>query len=465
MSPVGALAWLLAAALPAAPLAVPLAAPLAVAPAAGAAIPAFSRAYATSCVTCHVTPGKLNGQGEAFRLNGYRFPDDEDRLQGEEPVALGAEPWKDLWPGAIWPGQIPGALPLSLHVANDLHLDGGAVGGMVTSWLFPAVVALQAGASLGPGVAAFAEVVWRHGAGLQVGEAKVKVQDPLPWIPPRALNVWVGAQRLHLLSFTDLSLDRAARQPFHWQWLRPSDWEPEDPATGERLVSENPFRLGVARPAVELNGVAAGRIHYGFGVARSAAAPGVEGPDGTDVYVKLRQKLGGLGLDGRPPAGTEPDAWGGQLLERSLTLEQFAYTGTVTLGGGELDEHRSLGVAARAMHGRVDVGVGHVRGRNSGPRGARGPGARHASTFGRAEYLVFPWLMASLKAERTDYRAAGAADAAFTPLRRARILPAAIVLLRQNVRVIAEGELLRDQPRPADAPPARGLWLRLDVAY
>jgi hypothetical protein len=457
MSHAVALVWvLLAAGVPAEP----------VAAGAGISIPAFSRAYGTSCVTCHVTPGKLNGQGEAFRLNGYRFPDDGDRLEGDDPVPLGAEPWKELWPRAIWPGQLPGAVPLGLHLANDLHLGRGADDGITARYLFPAVIALQAGASLGPGVAAFAEVVWRQGAGLQVGEAKVKLQDPLPWLPPRALNLWVGSQRPHLLSFTDLSLDRAARQPFLWQWLRPSDWEPEDPATGERLVSENPFRLGVARPGIELNGLAAGRVHYGLGVARSAAAAGVAGPDGTDVYVKLRQKLGGLGLDGRPPAGAPPDAWGGQLLERSITLEQFAYFGTVDLGDGDRDEHRSLGVAARAVRGRADVGVGHVQGRNSGPWGARGPAARHASTFARAEYLVFPWLLASLKAERTDYRADGADAAAFAPLQRARLLPAAVVLLRQNVRLIAEGELyLRDQPRAPDAAPAHGLWLRLDVAY
>jgi hypothetical protein len=456
MTVAGALAWVLVAgALPSD------------APAVESGIPAFSRAYKTSCVTCHVTPGKLNAQGEAFRLNGYRFPDEQDRLRGDEPVPLGAEPWKALWPASIWPGELPGSLPLALHFANDLHLAGGANGGVGATYLFPALVALQAGASLGPGVAAFAEVVWRDGAGLQVGEAKIKVQDPIPWLPPRALNLWIGAQRPHLLSFTDIRLDRAARQPFLWQWLRPSDWEPEDPATGERLVSESPFRLATARPAVEVNGLAAGRFLYGLGVARSASAPGVEGPDDTDVYVKLRQKVGGLGFDGGPPAGAAPDAWGGQLLERSLTVEQFAYFGTVALGEGDRDVHRALGVAVRAVHGRADVGVGHVRGRNSGPWGAAGPGARHASTFARAEYLLFPWLVASLKAERTDFRVTGGeGDAAWPPLRRARLLPAAVMLLRQNVRLVAEGEIfLRDQPRLAGTAPDHGLWLRLDVAY
>ena len=41
------------------------------------ALPAFARKYQTSCVTCHESFPRLNGIGEAFRLNGYKFQDDE----------------------------------------------------------------------------------------------------------------------------------------------------------------------------------------------------------------------------------------------------------------------------------------------------------------------------------------------------------------------------------------------------
>ena len=39
------------------------------------AIPVFSRKYQTSCITCHTIFPQLNPFGEAFRRNGYQFPD------------------------------------------------------------------------------------------------------------------------------------------------------------------------------------------------------------------------------------------------------------------------------------------------------------------------------------------------------------------------------------------------------
>ena len=39
------------------------------------AIPAFARRYEKSCQTCHTVYPALTPFGEAFRRNGYRFPD------------------------------------------------------------------------------------------------------------------------------------------------------------------------------------------------------------------------------------------------------------------------------------------------------------------------------------------------------------------------------------------------------
>jgi hypothetical protein len=436
---------------------------------ANTAIPAFSRQYRTSCSTCHVTPGKLNTQGEAFRLNGYRFPDEADELRQDDPVPLGAEPWKELWPGAIWPGEVPGSLPLSVHLANDLNVARRGDGRLGATYLFPAMVNLQAATALGASVAVFAEVAYRHGVGVQVGEAKVLIQDPLPWLPPRALNVWIGAQRPNLFTLGALTLDRSARLPFLWQWFRMADWELAQPTGGEPLVSDNTLRPAAVRPSIEWNGLAAGRFYYAAGAAQSGGAPGA--PDGgvRDVYVKLRQKVGGMGLDGRVRRGAEPGAWGGQLLGRGLTLEQFAYFGEFTLPDGTADAHRSLGVAGRAVLDRADAGLGYVRGRNAAPWGGSGPAARHTSTFVRGEFLVYPWAIASVKAETLEYRAspAGGTAVRYAPLRRHRLLPGAVFLLRHNVRVIAEGEIfLRDEPGsgPGGRSP-HALWLRLDVAY
>lgn len=432
-------------------------------------IPAFSRIYGTSCTTCHVTPGKLNAEGESFRLNGYRFPvDDEDR-RADDPVPLGAEPWKDLWPQAIWPGELPGGLPVAIHLANDLRVGRqGPDGRTAVTYYFPEALHLLAGTTLGGGIGVLADVGWDRDHGVRLVQAKVKVQDVLPWLPDRAANLWVGAQRPHLLTFGEPSLDRAARQPFLWQELHLADWEPP-PEEGEALVSDVRFRPGDARPAIELNGVVVGRLHYGIGAAQPLSSEGGSGSRVSDIYGKVRYKLGGLGLDGRVPEGYEPEAWGGQLLDQGLVLESFAYFGETEFEEGVADRHRTYGLAVRTFYGRGEMGLGHVWGRNTRPWGVQEPGARRSSTFARAGYLFYPWLMGTAKADRIHFRAlAGSGESGDRPpLRRARVLPGLVVLIRANVRAIAEGELfLRDRPPsgPGGERP-HALWLRLDVAF
>src|SRR6266508_3181528 len=80
------------------------------------AIPAFARKYETSCQTCHVGFPKLNPFGEAFRLNGYRMPKETEEQIKIKPVSLGAEAYKRMWPKAIYPGDLPGQVPLAVNV-------------------------------------------------------------------------------------------------------------------------------------------------------------------------------------------------------------------------------------------------------------------------------------------------------------------------------------------------------------
>ncbi|NTW52726.1 MAG: hypothetical protein HGB22_09080 [Chlorobiaceae bacterium] len=74
----------------------------------GSALPVFARKYHTACTTCHVAFPIRNGFGEAFRNNGYRFPagQDEDMVK-EEPIKLGQESYKKVFPDAIWPSDMP----------------------------------------------------------------------------------------------------------------------------------------------------------------------------------------------------------------------------------------------------------------------------------------------------------------------------------------------------------------------
>jgi hypothetical protein len=72
------------------------------------AVPAFARKYHTACSTCHLAFPVRNGFGEAFRNNGYRFPDNTDEeMVKEEPIKLGSDSYKNVFPDAIWPSDLP----------------------------------------------------------------------------------------------------------------------------------------------------------------------------------------------------------------------------------------------------------------------------------------------------------------------------------------------------------------------
>jgi hypothetical protein len=79
------------------------------------AIPAFSRQYGTSCTTCHVNFPKLNDFGKAFKDAGFKFPADDETMMKIPPVMLGAPAQAEVWPHTVWPGKIPGQIPIGLR--------------------------------------------------------------------------------------------------------------------------------------------------------------------------------------------------------------------------------------------------------------------------------------------------------------------------------------------------------------
>jgi hypothetical protein len=85
------------------------------------AIPAFSRKYQTSCTTCHNNYPELNDFGEAFKKNGFKFPKDDEVFVKEPPVLLGAKAQKEAFPGAVYPGEIPGYLPIAFRYSGNFN--------------------------------------------------------------------------------------------------------------------------------------------------------------------------------------------------------------------------------------------------------------------------------------------------------------------------------------------------------
>src|ERR1700693_1546537 len=87
------------------------------------AIPAFARKYQTSCTTCHNNYPELNDFGEAFKKNGFKFPKDDDVFVKEPPVLLGSKAQKEAFPAAVYPGEIPGYLPIAFRYEGNFTLN------------------------------------------------------------------------------------------------------------------------------------------------------------------------------------------------------------------------------------------------------------------------------------------------------------------------------------------------------
>ncbi len=433
-------------------------------------IPAFARRYRTSCSTCHTAAPKLNVMGEAFRLNGYRFPENDALLRREESVPLGVEEWRDEWPRAIWPAELPGTAPFALRVILDAEFTKDESSTAAVNLRFPEEIYFLAGASLGDGIGVFLETEWERSDGLDVKQAKVKFQDVVGLLPGRSLNLWAGMQNLYLFTFADRQIDRAARQNFRWQTYRPSDLSLIDTGTGTTTVSANEFQLRSTQPSIEANGLFGGRFYYGLGIGQGTRALRDDNRR-KDFYYKIRYKFGGMSLDGRAPTDAGAmSSRGGQLLDRSLSIEHFGYFGAQPVSGGGDDSHRAFGVNARLLLGSLDLGAGFVWGRNENPWGSAATGKLDfSSIFGKAEVLTFPWLIGSLKFERfrTDLDESLAAGGFVAPGGESRVVPGVIALLRQNVRFVVEGEFFLEHEASDVLSQSRphAVWLRLDFSF
>ena len=89
------------------------------------AIPAFARKYKTACATCHNNWPELNDFGRAFKINGFRFPKDDDQFVKDPPLLLGAQAQKESFPIPFIPASCPffpsrsGTKAISITRANS----------------------------------------------------------------------------------------------------------------------------------------------------------------------------------------------------------------------------------------------------------------------------------------------------------------------------------------------------------
>src|SRR5689334_7018189 len=171
------------------------------------AIPAFSRKYQTSCTTCHNNYPELNDFGEAFKKSGFKFPKDDETFVKEPPVLLGSKAQKEAFPGAVYPGEIPGSVPVAFRYSGNFTYNAKqpiTAGFLPRTDLFvPNTFTIIGAGSFGPTLSFWVDNDISAGgdnaaAGLGDGYLKVNDLGHALGLPKDTLNLRMGQFELDL---------------------------------------------------------------------------------------------------------------------------------------------------------------------------------------------------------------------------------------------------------------------------
>ncbi len=456
------------------------------------AIPAFARKYQTACQTCHVIIPKLNSFGEAFRLNGYKIVGAEEVLVKDKPLSLGAEPWKDMFPQAMWPADLPGMPPIAIRLIADM--EWGKQEGDVPRWDAQLHgMHILSGGRIGDQFAFYSLLMLQSGRDPLLMQGYLLMNDPLRFagVPDHLLNVRVGAfDPRHFLS--NNSITRVQNNEPLYGFYTPMDLKVQNklpPSQSPGMPMEMPtmFRLNSTQIGAEANGIIARRFYWAFGLV-NGPMPMMSYTDNNtheDIYVQAKLKLFGRDFLGKFDEDEELSTESkptGTWVDNSLLLEAFSYWGSwPPLGGDGFhpdDDFHYLGGAARITYENLDLAAGLVWGRHRNPWfTAPAASPEYTSYFVKAEYMVFPWLMGRASYESSNWTE----PSVFAPspvdhqinvglqksLDMRRILFGPVFAPRANIHIGLEAELYLEH-RGADLAGLRNpnnIWLRFDVAY
>jgi len=117
----------------------------------------------------------------------------------EKPVSLGAPAYKRLWPEAIWPGELPGGVPLALNIkfawvnTSTLNPDG-TVTSVKNDLQFPQEANIFGAGTLGDHVSFFGEVTFGENpdSSVSVELEHARLNFDSPFGPEDAFHIRIG---------------------------------------------------------------------------------------------------------------------------------------------------------------------------------------------------------------------------------------------------------------------------------
>jgi hypothetical protein len=422
------------------------------------AIPAFARKYQTSCSTCHNNFPELNDFGEAFKKNGFKFPQNDEQFIKEPPVLLGAKAQRQVFPKAVYPGEIPGAIPIGFRYSGFAAYNSKqplAQGFLPRTDLFtPNTFTIFSAGSLGDNLSFWIDDdISTGGSGAQggLGDGYLKVNDLGHYIglPKDTLNVRFGQFEL------DLPFSQARS-------INPTDYDIYDQAStaGALGTTTNPFVFAAPQRGIEIGGYPNDGYFTWSVSALDGSNDNPAGRNSKDVYVRVSQRFN---LERDASVRKEVQAAGptGPRDHTSIRIGGFYYYGRNALNldgklapgfgtihepfyraGGDLRfRYRNFELWGLAMYGRdqnlipnADIGILL----HSTP-------VTFSGGFVEAEYWFYPWLIGLMRYDAvnspTDFL-----NGASLHNTRNRFSPGVQALIRANIKTVFEYQRRWQQP-------------------
>lgn len=419
------------------------------------AIPAFARKYKTACITCHATFPRLTALGEAIRLNGYKMPGGDELYVKDQPVSMGAEAYKQVFPNAVWPSDIPGMPPISLRLVTDYDFDVGGSKDSRTEFKLDEAELLAAG-SFGENMSFFLEIEHEEpelelevekdpvtgfvtDVGVEEHESGTEFSGWLMW--EDLFKQTVGENHLNLrfgsIGMQDLALPNT---------------RDHNRITVQHYLYVDELHLhahGSSTVGIEANGFGA-NWRYNIGLLNGDGATSKK-----NYYAAASLKFGGLGYDGSGGTSVEgglSTTPSGYWRDDSILVGGFYYK---SYSGAQDLRFDRIGADARLNYKDLSVALGFITGDNDATN------EKKDIWFAEAEYFVLPWLQPYLRYENLSSDVSNGD--------KSRITAGTVLLARANVKFNVEGRFYtKNEPIEAvtgDKNDEDRVVFRLDYAF
>jgi len=345
------------------------------------AIPVFARKYKTSCSTCHIGFPARNAFGEAFRNNGYRFPEGEDEdMTKIKQSPLGSAGYKNVFPDAIFPADLPSFAPIAVFTKGELmeYRDNDSTN---FKWGLPGEVEILFAATVGENISILGDYnPINDAAGFQL--------------------LWSLSDGAHL-AFGDIGFTKLFTI-----------------ISASSNGGGDSYAVAMPSPGsgVELRYASGDEGGYSFIIGFGGGDPDADGWTDSPVdtrYIRATYKIGGAGLLSGA-GGTMGNGFIG--LDNAVTLGANYFNSSNGVDGGEKN---AFGGDITATYGSFRA-IGQV---------AQWSDLEITQISAELDYFIYPWLVGVFRYEDYDENSRGYSSAS---------IPGFAAFLRANAKLGAE---------------------------